>query len=337
VLPTAQAEDTGNQLAVFTVSYDLYFHCRESQGISQDAFKAYFGSRVNYGYDGDPGWYANEDTGVYFGFRFADGRNGDEDGGGQRAAAATFNINYIRPHIFGLEAEPELAAFVRLFDLTVEDTQLNGMGEGEYSREGFLAGWNAGNDIGYRAMADRAGASFADHVLPTERIEACWRWNIARRDLQRRLGDEMFVPVIMFVAINGRALSACVWPDGIPTALPRVDLLIIDRDELAPRRFFSRRKDRALVEYAAAEPVLANFPMFDDPISYRQLRYPVQRQEVVDFVKGLHPTPQRLNGIGVDKILNAELVEAALAAPNNAIERSLEKSPPSGAPTDYPD
>jgi hypothetical protein len=302
VVPTAQASYTENKPAVFAMSYDLYFHCRGSQEIPQAAFNAYFGARANYGHDGDPGRYANEDTGVYFSFQFADDRDGDEDDGGQRAATATFNVNYIRPHIFGLEAEPELAAFVRHFDLTVEDPQLNGMGEGEYSREGFLAGWNAGNDFGYRAMAGRAGASFADHVLPTERIETCWRWNIARRDLQQRLGDEIFVPVIMFIGINGRALSACVWPDGIPIALPRVDFLIIGRDELAPRKFFSRRKDQTLVEYAVAESVLTRFPMIDDTVPYRQLRYPIQPQGVVAFVKGLRPTPQKLNGIAVDKI-----------------------------------
>ena len=29
----------------------------------------------------------------------------------------SFNLNYFRPHVFSLEAEPELAAFVESFDL----------------------------------------------------------------------------------------------------------------------------------------------------------------------------------------------------------------------------
>jgi hypothetical protein len=295
------------------MSYDLYFHRRDGRPIPQVEFEAYFTSRPGFGGDGEPGWYANDDTGVYFQFLYADDRDLDEEGIEARPATAAFNINYVRPHIFGLEAEREVTAFVRHFDLTVDDPQVSGMGEGEYSSERFLAGWNAGNEFGYRAMAGRAGASFADYVLPTELIESCWRWNIARGDLQRQFGEDLFVPRILFFAVNGRARSVCVWPDGIATALPRVDYLIVGRDELAPRRLFSRRKDETLVEHSAAEPLLANFPMTDGAVPYRLLRYPVQPPNVVAFVKSLTPTPDPLTGIRVDNILNAELVEAAIA------------------------
>lgn len=305
------------------MSYDLYFHRRDDAAVLPGAFNAYFASRANYGQNGDPGFYANDDTGVYFSFQISDDRDGDEESG-RPAAAATFNVNYVRPHIFGLEAEPELAAFVRHFDLTVEDPQLSGMGEGEYSRDGFLAGWNAGNDFGYRAMADRSGPSFADYVLPTERIETCWRWNLARRRLQQRLGDEVFVPRIMFIEVAGKPLSICAWPDGIPIALPQVDAVVVDRDELAPRRLFGRRKDMCLAMLAEAQPVLAQFPAISEEEPYRLLRYAKQPPAVVAFVRSLQPLAEKPTGIAIDKILNAESVQKALDARKDTAERPPE-------------
>jgi len=292
------------------MSYDLFFHRRDGSAIAADDFNAHFASRENYGEGGQPGFYANEDTGVYFQFALSDDRDSDEK---QQPAAATFNINYIRPHIFGLEAEPELTAFVNRFDLTVEDPQMNGMGTGEYSREGFLSGWNAGNDFGYAGMARQSGAALAEHVLPTERIERCWRWNLARRRLQQQLGDDVFVPRIMFIVVEAKLLTVSAWPDAIPVALPQVDAAIVGRDELAPRRLFGRRKDTCLAPATEMQSVLAAFPTAGEDDPYRLLRYTRQPPALVAFVRSLRPLADKLTGVAVDKILNAELVQKALA------------------------
>lgn len=296
------------------MSYDLYFHRREGIAIAEADFISYFVSRENYGQDGDPGFYANEDTGVYFSFTLSDDRD-DDDTETLRPAAATFNINYLRPHVFALEAEGELSAFVHHFDLMVEDPQLSGMGEGEYSREGFLTGWNAGNEFAYRAIAERAGPSLGDHALPTERIESCWRWNRARRQLQQQLArDDVFVPRILFFEGAGKPLATCVWPDGIPVALPPIDAILVGRQELAPRRFFGRRSDTCLVMVAEGQPMLERFPLVNADVPYRLLRYAKPPPPVAAFVRSLHPVSEKPTGIAVDKILNAELVQRALAA-----------------------
>lgn len=295
------------------MSYDLYFYRRDSSAIAEADFLSYFASREDYGRNGDPGFYENEDTGVYFSFHISDDRDSD-DTDGHRPAAATFNINYFRPHIFGLEAEGELAAFVRHFDLTVDDPQLDGMGEGEYSREGFLAGWNAGNDFGYRSIVERSGSVAADHVLPTERIEACWRWNRARRQLQRQFGEQVFVPRIMFFADAGEPLSVSVWTDGIPIALPQVDAVLVLRDDLAPRRPLDQKYDFCLTTFAKARPLLEQFPEISGEMPYRLLRYGETPPSVIAFVQSLRPLAEKPRGIAVDKILNAELLQKALAA-----------------------
>src|SRR4030095_11660757 len=87
-------------------------------------------------------------------------------------------------HTFGREAEPVVTDFVRNFDLLVDDPQSEGMGQGEYSPEGFLRGWNAGNAAGYRALfemqarEDPAGIEY--DALPAADREAVWRWNYGK-------------------------------------------------------------------------------------------------------------------------------------------------------------
>jgi hypothetical protein len=131
------------------MSYDLYFRPRTGE-LTESAFNAYFRDRPHYKMEGAQAWYQNEDTGVYFLFERQDSEPQPDDEG--EAFPATLNVNYFRPSYFGLEAQPEVTAFVRAFDMTVSDPQLDGMGEGEYVAERFLTGWNKGNEFGYEAI-----------------------------------------------------------------------------------------------------------------------------------------------------------------------------------------
>src|SRR5207248_9248706 len=64
--------------------------------------------------------YSNEDSGVYFAFEFLQQDGDDEEGRDTSLLPVSFNLNYFRPHAFGLEAEPELSAFVRSEEHTSE-------------------------------------------------------------------------------------------------------------------------------------------------------------------------------------------------------------------------
>src|SRR5271157_2989471 len=114
------------------VSYDLFLKPRTGN-VTPEAFSDYFRLRRNYKVNLPQAWYENEDTGVYFVFELSSEIN--QNGG--RSYPITLSINYLRPSFFGLEAEPEVSAFVRAFDATVSDPQTNGMGEGEYHSDLF--------------------------------------------------------------------------------------------------------------------------------------------------------------------------------------------------------
>src|SRR5262249_45535066 len=149
------------------MSYDLDLHPRPGQALGRDRVLAHFTDRPGYTIDGDEVNYHNEETGVYFSFRYSPASDEpvdeDEPNRGTQKEHVWFNMNYFRPHFFGLEAADELDDFVQALDLTVSDPQAEGMGEGEFSREGFLRGWNAGNRFAHQASAQME--SQGEHAL----------------------------------------------------------------------------------------------------------------------------------------------------------------------------
>ena len=87
------------------------------------------------------------ETGIYFHFFFQTQETTEDDGDEPREYfPVAFNVNYFRPSYFILEAESEIMAFVKHFDLLVSDPQCEGMGQGEYDAAKLVRGWNFGNE-----------------------------------------------------------------------------------------------------------------------------------------------------------------------------------------------
>ena len=297
------------------MSYDLFFRSRSgSRAITPESFHEYFRARQHYTVHETQAWYSNEDTGVYFSFELPGEREPldleDEDAEGFLPEDASFNLNYFRPHIFGLEAEPELSAFVKAFDPLIEDPQVGGMGEGPYSPEGFLIGWNRGNAFSYSAVAASGTADKPQMSLPAAAIESIWRWNIERAVLQQRLGDSIFVPRVMFHASEGKALSFMVWTDGMAALLPAVDTVLVVRAQLAPWRIFRRKQDIAVLPWAEVDRVTAAYPVESGALPFKRLHYPTRPKEIERWISSL-PTANVLpQGIGIDQVLGRELLDS---------------------------
>lgn len=290
------------------MSYDLFFSPRSGSELPREAFAAYFGGRPNYEVGDTQAWYSNEETGVYFSFDHASVEEAqDEDTPG---SVASFNMNYFRPPFFALEAEPEVASFVREFDLIVHDPQIDGIGEGDYSKEGFLSGWNTGNAFGHHGILSEQGNAKIFSV-PERQLIASWEWNYRRAGLQQGLGEDAFVPRIMFFDVDGVTLSAVAWGDGIPILLPQVDAVVVVRQELAPRRFFFRKQDVVVVRWADLLPIVGDFPVADHPLHHIRLLYERPPEPIHRFLTELSPTHSALQALPFDQVLSAELVSAA--------------------------
>jgi hypothetical protein len=306
------------------MSYDLYFAARVPEQVpTAEEIAGYFRGRPMYTVNEAQAWYENRDSGVYFGFQFRNpdadsdsGRESESEPGpssGSTDLPVAFNLNYFRPHPFGLEAEPEVAAFVARFDLTVNDPQDAGMGVGEYSKEGFLRGWNAGNSFACAAvLAQHPGHGVLN--LPSARIDACWRWNHGRRARQAAVGERAFVPQIFFFDMAGAVQTGVAWGDGIALLLPAVDLLIVPRRRLAPRRWFRRQDDMVVLTWAEVEPVASQYPRrAGEPVCY-ELFYDATPPDIERMILAREPPPALPQSIPFDQVLDAELISVGRGA-----------------------
>jgi len=112
----------------------------------------------------------------------------------------------------------------------------------------------------------------------------------------------------MFVQINGGASSAVVWPDAIPTLIPQVDVLVVQRHELAPRRLFKRQDDTCVVPFDRALNLLESFASSDYSIPAFLLSYKRAPGNLSAFVKDLSPHRGEMKAVPMDQILNREFV-----------------------------
>jgi len=278
------------------MTYDLYFHF-EKEKPSPKELSQYFISRPYYELTKGQVVYQSEKTGVYFIFnwKMPDDSDGDEE------ADVSFHLNYLRPRIFALEAEPEVAAFIDRFHPIFEDPQIDGM-KNKYSQEGFMRGWEKGNfKAGIQALSSRENKKYANTSLPAAEIERCWRWNFNLPKLDEEINVDVFTPRIRPCLFNGKIYTAIVWPDAIPIALPEVDLLIIRRKNGL------KKVDVLIVPYSSVLPHLKFFATREWVVPFHALFYEIPPQFLVDFVDSLPVTKETCKPLPVDEILEREL------------------------------
>jgi hypothetical protein len=288
------------------VSYDLYLRPR-SGPYDSAAIDAYFAMRPCYQLSQYQAVYGNGDTGVYFLFDLHQEMQDEAE----THYPIAFNINYFRPSLFIIEAERELTRFVKTFDLVIEDPQIGGMGVGDYDAAKLVEGWRQGNDFAIRALR-KQDPPIPHWPVATDKLTRAWRWNLRRAARQAELGDDAFVPRIMFAEVDGEIVTLAAWVDAIPCELPDVDYFWIVRQTLAPKRFFRRRDDHGLAPRAQFLPLLQRYgaPAAEGGtlLGYRETP-----ETLAAFVRGLparRPTPKT---IPADKLIDRESVEAAEA------------------------
>jgi len=209
------------------MSYDLEL---DPARWDAEAIRGWFAARPHYEVQGNEVGYLNRDTGVYFSFGLFDGpQEPDPEAEGPAGPFVGFNLNYMRPHVFGLEAVGEVGAFVQAFEAAVYDPQTGGSGDASWSPELFLAGWNVGNRSGYEVMAEQGAKGVR---VATDRIETAWRWNFGRAAMQDAYNAEeraAFTPMLMWtVAKSGGAVrTAATWTRGVATMIPAVAEAVI--------------------------------------------------------------------------------------------------------------
>jgi hypothetical protein len=176
------------------------------------------------------------------------------------------------------------------------------MGEGPYSREGFLSGWNFGNVF----SASSAASGHPDRdiaLMPADQLRAAWEWNYHRAEREQRNPD-LFVPGITFFRFQGDPSRVVVWGEGMPILLPKVDHVLVGRVVSGEARF-------GLAPWSEVVEVVrrAGLDATNDPL---KLAYRVTPPPIADWVSNIPLIDtEALEQLSADRILDNELIAAA--------------------------
>ncbi len=286
------------------MAFDLYFKAQEST--DRDTLYRHFSPR-GYQVTDRQAIRHNEETGTYFWFDLED--PGPELGVKPgRLAPVSFHLNYFRPHSFALEAARELSALVEAFGLVIAGPALPGLARGAYSDEAFLEAWKRGNEAAYQEFLPHPELQDPP-VLPAERMERFWRWNVDRKLLNELLEGSAAPPQVFFFRQEGAVRSFITWPNLAAAAIPTVDYLAIVR--------FDRKEDgsideqslvRSFLPFEEVEPLLRDYELVQGPLPYYLLQYDSPPAELARFVEGLPPFEGQVEQVQPEDILDQKLV-----------------------------
>jgi hypothetical protein len=272
---------------------DLYFE----PAVRRDRMLQHFAKRRHFSVKDNTVVYGNPDTGVYFSVKLRCARTMLFQ---KSVPFAEFELNYHRPSYFGIEAEIELSALMARFRPRIRDPQMHGMGEGPYSREGFLSGWNFGNVFSARHGTDDIA------TMPARDLRGAWEWNYHRVEHDRR-NPSCFIPTIMFFRIEGRPSRVIIWPQGMPALLPPVDHVLVGRLVSGEKRF-GLATWSGVVEIAKR----AGFDTTQNPL---RLTYFVPPPSIANWVATIPLIElDALQRLSAERILDDELIDAARAS-----------------------
>ncbi len=294
------------------MSYDLFLKPREGD-ISFPQLAGYFGSRPGYQRGENEFWYHNGDTGVYFSIYF---RGADAGADIERPGFPLhFNMEFYRPSFFAFEAEAEVSSLVRKFDLIASDPQALGMGEGDYDGEKFLNGWHSGNGFAYQAAQELKANDEQVNVLTLAQhdLHGMWGWNRNRVRYQKHLGEAYYVPPIWPMKIEGHVTTATMWPDGIPTFIPKAKFLIIPRDKYGPKGGANTKKDMAIIPWEQVEPIIGKYSEKIQDDGYLINSYEQVPADVESFIKELPSSDVHAERVAFDSVLDLELWKSSAA------------------------
>lgn len=311
------------------MSYDLYLYPRKGKRMpTRERFFDHFNGEHFERNDDDEVHYSNPNTGVYFHFAYHEaGADSDNPNTGGRAHVY-FNMNYFRPHYFGLEAETVLTPLVEAFKLTVDDPQADGMGQGDYSAEGFLRGWNSGNRFAAAAMRQLGGNTVGGLSLPMETNRRLWGWNFSREDLleTQHYVDliDTYVPPIWLCQEAGQVKTFCLFPNLVPTTVPKVDYVMVTRDKLAGPYVKKSKKTPAWVTWDELRAAAPGFEVQEGDEDGEALDHLILYSEeyqsmetpppaLAKWVIGLPRWPGKPEQVRPDMVLDAELLAAGAA------------------------
>lgn len=237
------------------MSYDLYFYKPKGKDPSEEQIAKYLSDNLVPKDESESQWFfENEDTDVYY---FIDQNEPNDDPESIELYDSfedfdntnfSFNINYLRPSFFGLEAFEFVEKLITDLDLSVLNPQSDTAGPYKPTKAEMFENWNDTNLWSSAKHFEEGQTCY----LPAEQSNAIWNYNINRARIQSALGNQYFVPRIFFFKTRktNEVVTVSSWAEHIPNVIPPADYFLLTREY---RKLFRTIKDRILVSRETIE------------------------------------------------------------------------------------
>ena len=162
----------------------------------------------------------------------------------------SFNLNFMRPCFFGLEAFEFVTKMIKDLELYVLNPQVDKIEPYIPTKEELYNNWNKTN---LNAALDHYNEE--SFYYPLEASNEVWEFNLNREKLQEKVGEEYFVSRIFFATTfkNMNAVTLTTWSCHIPNILPKTDYYLLTREY---KKLFKPVKDTVLI---SRETFMDNF------------------------------------------------------------------------------
>lgn len=271
------------------MSYDLYFYKRKGRELAESDISEYLSNNLTPVNENGNQWiFENEDTEVYF---ILDHNEPESDPETVELFESfneydnthfTFNLNFIRPNFFGLEAFRFVEKFVSDLDLFILDTQsADTVAPRKIPASEMMETWSKTNLAFSANKYDEFGLTY----IPIEKSDDAWYYNYRRRSMQSQLGDEYYVPKVFFTKtkVGNEAITLATWTEHIPTVVPPADFYLLNRQY---KKLFRTVAETGLISYGT---LMKNFGHYFDDYDLKgcKIIHPDNAAKVKDIFKSV--------------------------------------------------
>ncbi|HEV8285493.1 MAG TPA: hypothetical protein VGQ09_14360 [Chitinophagaceae bacterium] len=265
------------------MSYDLYFYKQKGTGLSEVQIADYLTDNlVSVNENGNQWFFENQDTEVYYSF---DQNQQEDDLESIELYESfpdfdnthfSFNLNFMRPSFFGLEAFQFVEQFTNDLNLFVFNPQSASDNPYKPTKNELFENWNNTNLWASIDHFEKLHSAY----LPIDKSDEAWEYNFQRKIFQTDLGDGYFVPKVFFFKTksDNNVVTISTWTQHIPNVFPPADYFLLSREY---KKLFRIVKDNVLIDRLS---LLKEFGSYLDDFNFKDCKiiHPQNAMKVKD-------------------------------------------------------